>query len=157
MDKNKWKEKQQGRFPSNVILDGSKEVRDCFPETKSGGGNRNSKGKTDLFTGFGDTGIERPFNASSGSAARFFYCAKASRRERSKANDHPTVKPIKLMKYLVKLITPSKGICLDLYAGSGSTVFACIEEGFNFVAIEISEEYCKIANQRINNAQLSLF
>ena len=158
--------KPQGRFPSNVILDGSTEVKDCFPDTKSGGINpakhnhKNKKGNA--LSGSKDGSLNnylphQVYKSDSGSAARFFYTAKASRRERSKANNHPTVKPIKLMKYLVKLITPSKGICLDLYAGSGSTVFACIEEGFNFVAIEISEEYCKIANQRINNAQLSLF
>ena len=152
----------QGRFPPNVILDGSKEVRDCFPETKSTGGKANqkpSKANTQIygFKNYKNMHTSGEHFNDSGSAARFFYCAKASRRERSKANDHPTVKPIKLMKYLVKLITPSKGICLDLYAGSGSTVFACIEESFNFVAIEIDPEYCKIANQRINNAQLSLF
>ena len=151
---------KQGRFPANVILDGSKEVRDCFPETKTGGSPSKNPGKYKKNGMFaqGKSNISNvDFSGDSGSAARFFYTAKASRRERSKANNHPTVKPIKLMKYLVKLITPPKGICLDLYAGSGSTVFACIEEGFNFVAIEIDPEYCKIANQRINNAQLSLF
>ena len=147
----------QGRFPSNVILDGSEEVLQGFPKTKSTAGLRKNKyNAVNAYSGDKAKNIMVNHN-DSGSAARFFYTAKASRRERSKANNHPTVKPIKLMKYLCKLITPPKGICLDLYAGSGSTVFACIEEGFNFVAIEIDPEYCKIANQRINNAQLSLF
>ena len=157
----------QGRWPANVTHDGSKEVRDCFPETKpskaiKGGANRKSYQQNEVINPGGWKEVKRirkdeGYSDNGGSAAKFFYTAKASRRERSKANDHPTVKPIKLMKYLVKLITPSKGICLDLYAGSGSTVFACIEEGFNFVAIEIDPKYIEIANQRINNAQLSLF
>jgi site-specific DNA-methyltransferase (adenine-specific) len=78
---------QMGRFPANLIHDGSDEVVSLFPNTKSGGGDRNSKGKTDLFNGFGNTGVERPFPASEGSASRFFYCAKSSKSERNRGCD----------------------------------------------------------------------
>jgi len=174
-----------GRFPANLIHDGSDEVVGLFPDTKSGGGDRNSKGKTDLFTGFGDTGVARPFEANSGSAARFFYCAKAGKAERNKglegfeqvhpgqvtgrkvgsagaknggyagmtetprANIHPTVKPVKLMQYLVKLVTPVGGTCLDPFSGSGTTGIACKLEGFDYIGIELDEEYVKLSEARI--------
>ena len=66
-------------------------------------------------------------------------------------NNHPTVKPLKLMKYLVKLITPKNGVCLDPFMGSGSTGLACKLEGFDFVGIEMQEDYFKIAEARISN------
>lgn len=68
-------------------------------------------------------------------------------------NFHPTVKPIKLMKYLVRLITPKNGICLDPFMGSGTTGIACREEGFDFIGIEMQEDYFKIAEARINSEQ----
>ena len=64
-------------------------------------------------------------------------------------NHHPTVKPIKLMEYLIKLITPKGGIVLDPFMGSGSTGVACAKLGFNFIGIEKEEDYIKIANARI--------
>jgi site-specific DNA-methyltransferase (adenine-specific) len=106
----------------------------------------------------------------SGGASRFFYCAKADRDERfaycydcdkvlsykewekhkgHNVEFHPTVKPLKLIKYLVKLVTPPNGICLDPFIGTGTTAIACIELGFNFIGIEISREYCRIAEKRI--------
>jgi len=110
----------QGRFPSNLIHDGSEEVISGFPNSKS-----------------------------TGSASRFFYCAKASKSEKGEGNNHPTVKPIKLMRYLVRLITPKGGIVLDPFMGSGSTGIACKQEGFDFIGIEIDKEYLKIAKARI--------
>ena len=89
---------------------------------------------------------------------RFFYCAKASRQEReqgldgdgSRVNIHPTVKPIDLMRYLCRLITPRNGIILDPFLGSGSTGIAAGLEGFDFVGIEREQEYFEIAESRIN-------
>lgn len=85
-------------------------------------------------------------------AFRFFYCAKASRKERNVGyvkNNHPTVKPIKLMEYLVKLICPPNGIVLDPFMGSGSTGIACVNLNKNFIGIEIDKDYFEIAKKRI--------
>jgi len=85
-------------------------------------------------------------------------------RSREVANHHPTVKPVSLMRYLVRLVTPPGGICLDPFAGSGTTGIACEEEGFNYVLIEKEQEYCKISEARIAacrakapNTQINLF
>jgi site-specific DNA-methyltransferase (adenine-specific) len=146
----------QGRFPANLIHDGSQEVLDLFPETKP-----------------------------NDSAARFFYCAKASKKDRDEGLDgfeekkaagmagnmidgqrlagdgtpintpkrknvHPTVKPTALMQYLCRLITPAGGTVLDPYMGSGSTGKAAMKEGFGFVGCELDPEYYEIASARIN-------
>ena len=71
----------------------------------------------------------------------------------TKKNFHPTVKATKLMQYLVKLITPTNGTCLDPFMGSGSTGKACILEGFGFIGIEREEDYFNIAKARINNVK----
>jgi site-specific DNA-methyltransferase (adenine-specific) len=136
-----------GRWPANFIHDGSDEV-------------------TDLV----------------GSAARFFYCPKASKAEREagldgmeenpagslnmridahaikngmntepQRNHHPTVKPIDLMAYLCRLITPPNGTILDPFTGSGSTGVAALREGFKFIGIELNAEYAEIAQKRIEN------
>jgi len=96
-----------------------------------------------------------------GSAARFFYCAKTSKRDReegldsagSRANHHPTVKPTDLMRYLCRLVTPPGGLVLDPFTGSGSTGKAAVLEGFRFLGCELSEEYAAIARSRIAAAQ----
>jgi hypothetical protein len=88
-----------------------------------------------------------------GSAARFFYCAKASKRDRDEGNHHPTVKPTDLMRYLCRLVTPPDGTVLDPFMGSGSTGKAAVLEGFRFIGIEREEEYCEIAKARIKHAQ----
>jgi len=81
---------------------------------------------------------------------RFFYCAKASSNERGKDNTHPTVKPISLMKYIIKLLAPQGSpILLDPFTGSGSTLVAAKELGINAIGIEKQEEYCEIARKRI--------
>lgn len=87
-----------------------------------------------------------------GDAARFFYCAKASKKDRGEANIHPTVKPTDLMRYLCRLITPPNGVILDPFMGSGSTGKAAMLEGFRFIGIEQSPEYFAIARTRIANA-----
>ena len=85
------------------------------------------------------------------SAARFFYCAKPSPAERGRGNNHATVKPIDLMRYLVRLVTPPGGIVLDPFCGSGTTGIACVAEGFDFIGCELSPEYAEIARRRISD------
>ena len=84
--------------------------------------------------------------------SRFFYCPKTSKAERNEGtdNDHPTVKPIDLMLYLIRLVTPKGGVTLDPFMGSGSTGKAAIIGGFDFIGIEREKEYMKIAEARIN-------
>ena len=151
----------QGRFPANLIHDGSEEVLALFPDTKGAlapvyGKQGNQKCHT------GDNGIyghyeQRdtpmfPRNDTS-SAARFFYCAKASRSERGEWNVHPTVKPLALMRYLVRLVTRPGGLVLDPFMGSGTTGVASIQEGMNFIGIEKDPHYYEIAQRRISQAK----
>jgi len=84
-----------------------------------------------------------------GEAARFFYCAKASKSDRGAENNHPTVKPTDLMRYLCRLVTPPGGVVLDPFMGSGSTGKAAILEGFRFIGIDMTAEYVEIARARI--------
>jgi site-specific DNA-methyltransferase (adenine-specific) len=184
--------RSEGRFPANFIHDGSDEVVNSFPETKATG-----SGKVSGFRKGGDSknsvGISGVKSAAdgfsdSGSAARFFYCAKTSKADRNEgldeferkakifngqsdkpsgnakgsvedkfstqpsANNHPTVKPTELMRYLVRLITPPEGTVLDPFMGSGSTGKACAYEGFDFIGIDQSAEYVEIARARIEFA-----
>ena len=174
-----------GRFPANFIHDGSEEVVGLFPESSITGNRIKYHKRTPA--------VNTPFTMGNpfceytdrGSAARFFYCAKASKRERDAGlegfseklkltqmrsangtgeknfeggfndqimkNNHPTVKPIALMRYLCRLITPKNGIVLDPFAGSGSTGCGAVLEGFNFIGIEREPEYAEIAKARIVN------
>ena len=84
--------------------------------------------------------------------ARYFYCPKTSKAEKGNDNTHPTVKPIKLMKYLCRLITPKGGTVLDPFMGSGSTGIAAKDEGFEFIGIEREKEYFEIAERRVSVA-----
>lgn len=86
---------------------------------------------------------------SLGSASRFFYCAKTSRKDRGEGNTHPTVKPTDLMVYLCRLVTPPGGVVLDPFMGSGSTGKAAMREGFRFIGIEMDAYYLAIAEARI--------
>ncbi len=90
--------------------------------------------------------------ANEGGASRFFYCAKASKKERGEGNNHPTVKPVSLIKYLVTLVTPPDGVCLDPFIGSGTTAIACISTNCNYIGFELDKHYCEIANERIRKA-----
>lgn len=180
---------RNGRWPANLIHDGSDKVLAAFPYTASGkaaaGGHRRTaenmeKGSTVYGGGRGIAGTSSTDEAGtlygdSGSAARFFYCAKASRKDRNEGmqdpgpqfqhgttlrkventcttgNNHPTVKPTDLMAYLCRLVTPPGGIVLDPFMGSGSTGKAAIREGFQFVGIEMDPEYLAIAEARIKH------
>jgi len=126
-----------GRWPANVIHDGSEEVVAAFPETNS------VTHYTDIASGFGD-GREykgsKYFEQGSGSAARFFYTAKADSDDRI-GSKHPTVKPLDLIQYLVRLITPRGGLCLDPFSGTGTLGEAAFRVGMRAVLIEREEEY----------------
>lgn len=182
-----------GRFPANLIHDGSDDVISAFPSTKPS----KSGGRGSGLRGHGRYGkSDQTFNNvsniedSGGSAARFFYCAKTNKKDRSEgcdnhtlraggcyvgnntdtqapgnklgarpekivqqvSNNHPTVKPTELMRYLVRLVTPENGIVLDPFMGSGSTGKACMLEGFRFVGIEREKEYFPICVSRIKHA-----
>lgn len=147
--------KPTGRYPANIIHDGSDEVVNEFPITKSGY-NKSSYKNTRNDDGI----INKTFESNDGgygdvgSASRFFYCPKAGPSERKfdsdNKNTHPTVKPIKLMRYLVRLVTPKNGVVLDPFMGSGTTGVACKAEGFNFIGMEMNDDYFDIANKRMN-------
>jgi len=179
-------DESSGRFPANLIHDGSQEVLDLFPMTTSGGGIKaNTAGKAGLY-GI-SSNVQKQFEPDSGSAARFFYCAKASKAERNAGcegleehdivtfatangtsgkpssisegrntkyrNNHPTVKPIALMEYLVKLVTREGQTVLDPFAGSGTTGIACKNLNRNAILIEREGDYIEIAGRRISAVQ----
>lgn len=168
-------EQPAGRWPANFIHDGSDEVIAAFPAAPGQQGATAERQQGQLYNAVspGEAGIE-PRN-DTGSAARFFYCAKASKKDREeglegltqrtdsdgalrdggresepRANTHPTVKPTDLMRYLCRLVTPPGGKILDHFSGSGSTGKAAKLEGFIFIGFEMSAEYTEIANRRIN-------
>jgi len=178
-----------GRWPANIIRDGSDEVMRLFPETEDGGNRNGKSGNSAWFTGHKDTGQE--WMRDSGSAARFFYCAKASRRERDAGlggveardtqstgwsgdsmplrqngterkmpqgrNHHPTVKPLALIEYLCNLTkTPSGGVVLDPFVGSGTTMVACVNTGRDGIGIDTSDEYIDIAQRRVAHAETQM-
>jgi site-specific DNA-methyltransferase (adenine-specific) len=180
-----------GRWPANVIHDGSAEVVELFPA--KAGAAAPVRGTEKSHTGmvgtncYGEYGrVPGQFYGDGGSAARFFYCSKASKKDRDEGledfeeqrtgamqatadgsmltgagnerttkrrNHHPTVKPVDLMRYLCRLITPPGGTVLDPFMGSGSTGKAAMLEGFEFIGIELSDEYAAIAKARIANAK----
>jgi site-specific DNA-methyltransferase (adenine-specific) len=92
-------------------------------------------------------------------ASRCFYCAKASKKERGEGNNHPTVKPVSLIKYLVTLVTPPDGVCLDPFMGSGTTAVACINTKRNYIGFELDKDYYKVAKERLEAVknQVSMF
>ena len=144
-----------GRWPANLIHDGSDEVVGLFPHTKSGTltPDMNVKPSSGWSGGSQADRVKTSFTANEGSAARFFYCAKASKKDRGADNTHPTVKPTDLMRYLCRLVTPPNGIVVDPFMGSGSTGKAAVLDGFSFVGIELEPESFDIASERIRNAQ----
>lgn len=151
-----------GRWPANMIHDGSDEVVALFP-AKAGAaaqatgpthsGYSKSGSRAGAFHGMGDR--EAAFHGDSGSAARFFYCAKVKPSERhhgmpeGEKNTHPTVKPTDLMRYLCRLVTPPGGTVLDPFMGSGSTGRAAILEGFSFIGAELEAQSVGTAAARI--------
>lgn len=146
-----------GRFPANLIHDGSPDVLAAFPSAPgqlATAATETGRRKTQNVYGAmqrGSNGAE-PRDDLDKSAARFFYCAKASKADRGPGNDHPTVKPRALMRYLCRLITPPGGVTLDLFGGSGSTALGAVDEGFRPILIEEDEHNFNIACGRIAQA-----
>ena len=102
----------------------------------------------------GGTGAERGGHNDSGGASRFFYVAKAPKSERPVVDGtaHPTVKPLALMRWLVRMVTPPGGTVLDPFAGSGTTLEAAMLEGFNVTGIEREADYLPLIRARIERA-----
>jgi DNA modification methylase len=151
--------KEGGRWPANLIHDGSDEVTELFPDSKGQQGAVTGKEPSSLTNDiYGEFAGRTPFPVrnDSGSAARFFYCSKANKKDREDGNIHPTVKPTDLMAYLCRLVTPPEGIVLDPFMGSGSTGKAALREGFSFIGIEREEEYVAIASKRLQVIQRSI-
>lgn len=142
-----------GRWPANLIHDGSEDVLAAFPQAPgqlakaAEGGDRRKTQSTYGVMARGSNGTSP--RADSGSAARFFYCAKASKNDRGEGNAHPTVKPTELMRYLCRLVTPPCGTVLDPFMGSGSTGKAALLEGFAFIGAEREQESFDTAAARI--------
>ena len=177
----------QGRFPANIIFD---EEAGKILDEQSGKLNKQAKCKTDNKSGWqneyvgGDkvNVVERKLYLDEGGASRFFYCPKASKKDRNDGcdkleekgysinqahnsktleerytlkskNNHPTVKPTDLMAYLIRLVTPKGGTVLDPFMGSGSTGKASVREGMDFIGIEREDEYMEIAKTRIQHEE----
>lgn len=140
-----------GRFPSNVIFD-----EDAAQVLDEQSGFTKSTATSTGFTGNdtdeffkGKKNCVTVRHNDSGGASRFFYVAKASKSDRGADNTHPTVKPIKLMEYLIKLVTPEGGTVLDPFMGSGTTGVAALRNGFQFRGIEREESYFYISQARL--------
>lgn len=140
-----------GRWPANVVHDGSDEVVDAFPfatgQQRAVGPEFKPKTGTAVYGDYGPRQAVEPRN-DAGSAARFFYTAKADAQDRL-GSKHPTVKPVDLMRWLVRLVTPQGGTVLDPFAGSGTTGMACLAEGFDAVLIEREAQYVADIRRRI--------
>jgi len=121
----------QGRWPANLIHDGSEEVTGLFPENRPGATSNSRTAKGNAVYGEQNEQVKTIGRCDTGSAARFFYCAKASKSDRNSGagNTHPTVKPTNLMRYLCRLVTPAGGAVLDPYMGSGSTGRGALPKG----------------------------
>ena len=142
-----------GRWPANLLID---EVAADLLDQQSGTlksgeypSSRNSPKFKNCYSPFegARTGISLR-EANSGGASRFFYCSKASKTERS-GSLHPTVKPLALMRYLCRLVTPPGGLILDPFMGSGSTAVAAVQEGFHIIGFEIDPGYHADACRRL--------
>ncbi len=144
-----------GRFPANIILDeeAGKLLDEQSGISKTGDIRPYEQKNTDSYSGSMPKLRNVNFKGDKGGASRFFYCAKASKSDRDLGNNHPTVKPTDLMRYLCRLITPPNGIVLDPFMGSGSTGKGAILEGFDFIGMELDPEYVEIAKARIEHAQ----
>jgi site-specific DNA-methyltransferase (adenine-specific) len=149
-----------GRWPANVILDEDMaEVLDRQSGIKNGNGKVKKSGsraiRNAMVYGSPNGTRNSPDDyGDSGGASRFFYVAKAPKKERPVVDGvaHATVKPLALMRWLVRLVTPEGGTVLEPFAGSGTTVEACILEGFNCIAIEREAEYLPLIHARIDRA-----
>jgi len=148
-------ESTKGRWPANVLLDErAAAMLDGQTGTLNVNGKRpeRSRNATVAGTDWATTNHESQSHpGDSGGASRFFYCGKATKEERGPGNDHPTVKPVKLMEYLLTLLsTPDGGVVLDPFAGSGTTLLAAQRLGRRCIGVELTEHNCEIARGRLN-------
>lgn len=147
------------RWPANVALDeGSAVSLDGQSGVlKSGGGDRRSGKRIAEGWNMARGEAAREFSANAGGASRFFYVAKAPKKERPVVDGvaHATVKPLALMRWLVRLVTPEGGTVLEPFAGSGTTVEACMLEGFHCIAIEQEAEYLPLIHARIERQEVA--
>lgn len=140
-----------GRFPANLAHDGSDEVLACFPDSDGQQGDVRGTEPSSVTAGIYGKFLGRLASQArndAGSAARFFYTAKADADDRW-GSKHPTVKPIDLIRYYARMITPPGGLILDPFAGSGTLGVAAMAEGFNSVLIEREDEYVADIRERI--------
>lgn len=144
MDRSAAYDPTKGRHPANLLHDGSAAATGGFPITKSGEllphHSRKGQSLIGTFQIRDRTGELTPSYSDSGFASRFFYSAKADQDDRL-GSKHPTVKPVDLMRYLVRLVTPPGGTVLDPFAGTGTTGEAAYREGFSAILIEREQEY----------------
>lgn len=143
-----------GRWPANLIHDGSDEVVALFPSEAGAAAPVHKRNGDKFRTAYGSFAGNldeqgSTFHGDTGSAARFFYCAKADKDDRGEGNTHPTVKPGDLMRYLIRMVTPPGGTVLDPFMGSGSTLLAADREGFNAIGVELNPEYAEMARRRL--------
>lgn len=145
-----------GRFPANVLHDGSEQVRASFPDAPGQLAASVEDGAPQGNNIYGSMNRGGPHHIprkeTDKNASRFFYCAKASKRDRGDGNDHPTVKPTELMRYLCRLITPTGGVVLDPFMGSGSTGKAAQLESLSFIGVEKDSSYFSLAKTRLETA-----
>ena len=154
---NKQNREKYGTAGLNIDacrIEGEKQTRDSNPVMNGGKYGQNQNADREEITP--DTMGRFPANVMHNGLeedwARYYYCPKTSKAEKGKDNSHPTVKPLKLMKYLCRLITPKGGTVLDPFMGSGSTGIAAKDEGFDFIGIEREKEYFEIAERRVSVA-----
>jgi hypothetical protein len=144
-----------GRWPANVILDESQaaELDKQSGNVKAATSNSSGGKEVGIYGSYGSLPKTEGYN-DTGGASRFFYVPKAGKKERPNVDGvaHPTVKPIALMRYLVRLVTPPGGTVLEPFAGSGTTVEACILEGFNCIAIEMTDDYLPLIAERVRRS-----
>ena len=134
--------------------DGSAQACSVFPDVADGAGPgvKASLEKRKMFGGSIGKPVQSPGYRDSGAADRFFYCAKPTQAERHAGcgtNTHVTVKPVELMRYLCRLVTPMGGVVLDPFTGSGTTGIAAQLEGLDFIGCEIDKEYYRVAVARV--------
>jgi len=150
--------KREGRWPATIIHDGSQELIDAFNvfgRKKSTKSPSKAKSKGKIIPGARTQGN---LPGDDGTAMRFFYCAKPNKKERTFGletlgyNPHPTVKPIKLMRYLIRLVTPPGGLVIDCFMGSGTTGMAAVVEGNKFIGIEQERKFFRVSKKRILKA-----
>lgn len=160
-----------GRWPSNMVHDGSEEIVSQFPHGVSkrsdtpqpiksskghkGGAFGNPSALSDCHSTHSEY-VRGGFD-DNGPASRFFYCTKASRKDKTHGgridNRHPTIKSTELMSWLVRMITPPGGTVLDPFLGSGSTGVAALRDGFRLIGIEAHREYYQVASERLEDAR----